>query len=52
MSSKRSGRLCLGNGNENLEKYVSILENVLITSLEDKCGGSNFKFMDDNASYP
>lgn len=48
---KAHERLCLVNGNVNTDKYVSNLENILISSLEDQFEDSDFIFMDKNSSY-
>lgn len=50
MFSKWGLKDCLVNGSQNLEKYVSVLENFLIARLEDLFQDSDVIFIDGNAS--
>lgn len=49
MFSKRPGKQCLVDRNTNSEKYVSGLQCVLISSLQEQFEDGDILIMDDNA---
>lgn len=50
LNSKKAGRLFIMNNNLNYQKCISILEDLLITTLKNQFGVSEVVSMDDNVS--